>query len=319
MVTDPPKILSNPVTQQAIAGRPTTFSVQASGSGPFNYKWTKDGKDIGIDGSRLMLSYVKPDDAGSYRVQVSNQFGQVVSSPAVLSVLDPLSITAQPVSMTVQEGQAVILTVSASSVGPIAYQWRKGGIDIPGANNSTLLFQQTQVSDSGEYSVSLENSSGSILSQPAYLVVNSSLETFGSWISSHGFSGENASTVAAPMRDGVSNILKYAFNLDPKRQLTENEKHMAPNTGISGLPHISFSRQADSITSHVEFVRRKRGDLNYQLQVSENLVDWQTVTQNPTLTDIDSTWERVVIEDVVLAQTIKKRYFRFLITLNQTP
>jgi autotransporter-associated beta strand protein len=86
VVTDPPVVLSHPTSQTVTVGKPITMSVQAGGSGPFSYRWFKDGRDLGATSARLMFSMVAATDAGSYRVEVTNQFGTVTSNNAVLAV-----------------------------------------------------------------------------------------------------------------------------------------------------------------------------------------------------------------------------------------
>lgn len=55
--------------------------------------------------------------------------------------------------------QAVILYqqaafgVIASGTAPLAYQWRKDGVPIPGATNDQMVISQSQFSDTGRYSV----------------------------------------------------------------------------------------------------------------------------------------------------------------------
>jgi autotransporter-associated beta strand protein len=49
------------------------------------------------------------------------------------------------------------------------------------------------------------------------LVVAPAAESFAGWSQQHGLSGAAADPAAAPAGDGIANLLKYAFNLDPLR------------------------------------------------------------------------------------------------------
>jgi autotransporter-associated beta strand protein len=49
------------------------------------------------------------------------------------------------------------------------------------------------------------------------LVVSAATSSFGEWLQQFGLSGAAADPAAAPAGDGISNLLKYAFNLDPLR------------------------------------------------------------------------------------------------------
>jgi hypothetical protein len=49
------------------------------------------------------------------------------------------------------------------------------------------------------------------------LVVASAAQSFAGWLQQYDLSGPDAAMTAAPAGDGIPNLLKYAFNLDPTR------------------------------------------------------------------------------------------------------
>ena len=80
-------ILSQPASQTVLAGKTISFSVVATGVEPLGYQWSKDGSDIeGATSSSLVMIDVSADDAGDYRVVVSNADGAVESDMATLDV-----------------------------------------------------------------------------------------------------------------------------------------------------------------------------------------------------------------------------------------
>ncbi|MFP2909922.1 PQQ-dependent sugar dehydrogenase [Pyxidicoccus sp. 3LFB2] len=83
-----PVVLRHPASQSVLAGRPVTFAVDAGGATPLSYQWQRNGVDLpGRTGPSLTLTAVALADSGSrYRVRVSNAFGSVLSSEAVLTV-----------------------------------------------------------------------------------------------------------------------------------------------------------------------------------------------------------------------------------------
>lgn len=81
------------------------------------------------------------------------------------------TITAQPASQTVVAFNSVTFTVQVSGPGPFSFQWRFNGEGIGGATSSSLMLQNIQPSDAGEYSVVVMNNSGSVLSSNAVLTV----------------------------------------------------------------------------------------------------------------------------------------------------
>jgi hypothetical protein len=74
----------------------------------------------------------------------------------------PLVITQQPQSQTVPAGTNVNLSVTASSLTPIGYQWQKNGVNIS-ATNAFLSFSNVTRTAAGTYSVLLTNSTASLL------------------------------------------------------------------------------------------------------------------------------------------------------------
>jgi glucose/arabinose dehydrogenase len=84
-----PVLLRHPVSQGVAAGRPATFTVEASGTTPLSYQWQRNGADLpGATGPSLTLPSVTAADSGArFRARVSNTAGAVLSNEAVLSVL----------------------------------------------------------------------------------------------------------------------------------------------------------------------------------------------------------------------------------------
>lgn len=82
------------------------------------------------------------------------------------------TIETQPQSVQLTEGQAATFTVVAKGTGPLAYQWRKGGVAIGGAVSSAYVTPVPAMSDDGAvYSVAVTNAYGSVISSDAKLTV----------------------------------------------------------------------------------------------------------------------------------------------------
>lgn len=86
-------------------------------------------------------------------------------------VLAP-TIVDQPLAATVDVGASASFSVSASGTAPLLYQWRRGGVNIPGANAPTYtLAAATSADDGAQFSVLVSNSAGSVTSDAAALTV----------------------------------------------------------------------------------------------------------------------------------------------------
>jgi glucose/arabinose dehydrogenase len=83
-------------------------------------------------------------------------------------------ITTQPSSVTVSAGQPATFTVAASGTAPLAYQWRRNGVNIPGATAASYTLSPAALSDNGAvFDVVVTNSFGTATSNGATLTVTS--------------------------------------------------------------------------------------------------------------------------------------------------
>ena len=83
-----------------------------------------------------------------------------------------LGIDTQPGTQTVIAGRAATFRVLANGTQPITYQWKKNGINIPGATQSSYTTPATTgLDDDALFAVELKNASGTLLSHSAKLGV----------------------------------------------------------------------------------------------------------------------------------------------------
>ena len=171
----PPGITAQPADKMIAVGAKATFAVQASGTAPLAYQWSKNGTAIA---GATASSYTTPaavigDNGSAFSVQVSNSAGNVSSNTATLTVNNVApTITAQPKSQTVKLGTAATFVVTATGTNPLTYQWLKNGIAISGATASSYTTPATVIGDNdATFSVRVTNSAGNVLSSAATLTV----------------------------------------------------------------------------------------------------------------------------------------------------
>ena len=81
------------------------------------------------------------------------------------------SLIIQPLSQSGFLGDSIRFSVTAGGTAPLSYQWRMEGTNLDGATNSMLVLPSLRPEDSGNYSVVVSNSVGSITSSNALLTV----------------------------------------------------------------------------------------------------------------------------------------------------
>lgn len=167
-----PAVTTQPLDQTVAEGARVSLNVAASGTGPLSYRWRKDGADMpNATSATLTIDSAQPVHAGSYAAIVSNLAGSAMSAAARVSVLSAPVISSPPVAQTVTSGERAIFTVGVNSAGPTSYQWLRDGVDIPGANGSSLTLATARPADTAAYSVRITSASGSVTSAPAALTV----------------------------------------------------------------------------------------------------------------------------------------------------
>lgn len=177
-----------PANTIACTGSNASFSVTAAGTNP-TYQWqvsTNGGTSFtditGATNASLDLTAVTAGmNNNQYQVVVSNACpSTITTAAAVLSVNEPASISAQPVSFTACSGAAASFSVTATGTSN-SYQWQvstDGGntfADISGAVNQTLnLAAITTAMNNNQYHVVISSCSATgLISANVSLTVNS--------------------------------------------------------------------------------------------------------------------------------------------------
>ena len=91
---------------------------------------------------------------------------------AVHRSVEKPAITTQPASQSVVTNSSATFMVTATGGAPLAYQWKKNGADISGANASTYTTPATSMRDNAAvFAVVVSNSAGTATSNNATLTV----------------------------------------------------------------------------------------------------------------------------------------------------
>lgn len=94
------------------------------------------------------------------------------------TVTDPPVITTQPANFTVYAGGDASFSVAVQGTPPFTYQWRRDGVDLPGATSAQLLLPNVTAAQAGSYQVVVNNAANQpVTSNPAQLTVREPLNT----------------------------------------------------------------------------------------------------------------------------------------------
>jgi formylglycine-generating enzyme required for sulfatase activity len=168
-----PRITTQPDNVSTVLGSRASFSVVATGDPVPTYTWKFNGTPLaGASSPNLVFPSVDTGQAGTYSVVVANGIGSVVSRAVTLFVNYAPIIADQPVPETVSVGHPALFSVAARSYPASTYQWKKDGVNIPGAAATTYRIASVAAADSGAYSVVVSNVIGNTESHLAVLTVN---------------------------------------------------------------------------------------------------------------------------------------------------
>ena len=172
----PPQITTQPTSVEILSGSTTTLSVKVNSTAPRTYQWYRGNRGdtnspVGTNASTFVTPALTADTR--YWVRISNAAGSVDSDAALVTMATAPVITAQPASVTIANGQAATLTVTATGSTPLIYQWYQGAVGVtstPVGSNSAS-FTTPALSETTSYWVKVENWMGTISSSAAIVSV----------------------------------------------------------------------------------------------------------------------------------------------------
>jgi alpha-tubulin suppressor-like RCC1 family protein len=182
----PPKLTKQPVSQTVEEGQPVSFSSSASGVPTPTIQWERSTNGgvswAPIEGQTsevMTIASAATSESGyQFRATFKNVAGEAISKAATLTVRKIPTVTQQPVSVTVEEGQNAVFEAVASGFPAPTEQWQSssnGGAtwaNVAGATANQLTVANAKTSISGhQYRAVFKNVAGSATSEAATLTV----------------------------------------------------------------------------------------------------------------------------------------------------
>ncbi|MEM7145944.1 MAG: immunoglobulin domain-containing protein, partial [Verrucomicrobiota bacterium] len=193
----------------------------------------------------------------------------------------PPVILASPSGGSPNLGDAVYLAVAATGSPAPSYQWRRNGINLPGANSPAYQITSFASGDAGSYDCVVSNSAGSATSNTAILTNPSGLD-YTTWIS--GFPEVSAASTS-PLddfdNDGLSELQEFAYGFRPDTADAEAQplvsQFLDPVDGKTYL-HLTYRRRIGG--AGVTGVNYTADGITYTIQLNTALVPgtWNNLT-----------------------------------------
>jgi gliding motility-associated-like protein len=174
MLYSAPNIITQPVNQIACVGDSISFTVAATGTG-LAYQWRIGNVNIiGATNDTLTIDPVALTDAAlNYNVIITGTCSSDTSVNVSLILNSAPVIITQPVNQIACVGDSISYTIAATGTG-LAYQWRKGNVNIIGATNDTLTIDPVALTDAAlNYNVVISGICSNDTSINVSLILNS--------------------------------------------------------------------------------------------------------------------------------------------------
>lgn len=131
------------------------------------YVWRRNGVAIAnSNNDTLTLTNVTAANAGNYQVFITSNCGSDSSAVVSLTINANTQITTQPLAKTSCGGQGFTLTTSATGAN-LSFQWKLNGTNLNNENGISLTRLTTTPTDTGNYTVLVNGTCGSVTSNIA--------------------------------------------------------------------------------------------------------------------------------------------------------
>jgi hypothetical protein len=136
-------------------------------------------------------------------------------------------------------------------------------------------------------------------------------QLFDAAIAAAGLTGLDAEPGAIPFKDGVNNLLKYAFNMN----FAGLDTHTLAAGGDSGLPNGILIEESGQTYWQCQFMWNNGNGLVYTPMKSIDLHFFEPMTGGVTYESIDDVWYRVTVKEPIDFETTLKLFVRVEVTL----
>ena len=138
----PATYIPQPPGLSTYSGIPVQFHARVAAAAPLTTQWQLNAADIpGATNRTLFLASPQTNDAGVYRLVLSNSLGVATSTTIALSVTDsPPILLASLTDQVTYPGATAVFQIGIAGSGPLNFQWKLNGSAVPSVTGVTLSF-----------------------------------------------------------------------------------------------------------------------------------------------------------------------------------
>ncbi|MBM3835979.1 MAG: hypothetical protein FJ403_22485, partial [Verrucomicrobia bacterium] len=174
----PPVVTSPPKQETVNRDGSLTLRVNVVGQEPLSYQWRFNGSNIpNATLPTHTINNANPGHSGEYSVEVSNAQGSITTVAANVvvrvkpQIVGPSPLPGQTIAQSAAIGANITFNANADGSPPLTFQWRRNGVNIPGATHPAYTIQNAQPADSGSYNFVVQNAFDAVNSGVVSLVV----------------------------------------------------------------------------------------------------------------------------------------------------
>lgn len=179
------------------------------------------------------------------------------------------SIYTQPASVTTTPGANVLFNATAAGEGPLFYQWRLNGVNLPGATNAQLSLLNAQTNQAGPYSLRVSSPYGFADSGTATLTVNLP------HLADGGLIVDNPAAFVFGNWQAFGVGLRYGSNsLNKAQGLGTSRVTFVPNLPLAGGYQVFEWHPLSSVNAALHIVSSEAGRQTVKINQTTNSGKW---------------------------------------------
>ncbi|MGK0237462.1 MAG: thiol-disulfide isomerase/thioredoxin [Candidatus Pelagisphaera sp.] len=172
---------------------------------------------------------------------------------SVQAAATPPEITIHPTSESLESGNELSLSVTATSEETISYQWKRDGANIPNATNARFTLPDAKEIDAGAYSVTVTTNSGAVDSETATVTI---IRGYLDSLIAQGVPEDQRGHLDDPDKDGIPNSFEFLMRTDANDPRSQRSPVVAIEL-VEDAPYLTLSYlidpKIDSLAIQPEF------------------------------------------------------------------